>query len=131
MTNAKRTQQKNNWQKAHVDRINLTVPKGRRADIKSHAQAHGESVNGFIGRAIAETIERDQEDDKRNQQIIQIAAESGKSTEDVKHDIEIEEALKILERETPRIRKLYQDEKQRELPPNNTVVRLMNLDDPK
>jgi len=27
--------------------------------IKTHAEAHGESVNGFINRAIAETMERD------------------------------------------------------------------------
>jgi len=35
------------------------VPKGRRAEIKVHAEAHVESVNGFIGRAIDETMERD------------------------------------------------------------------------
>lgn len=27
--------------------------------VKSHAEAHSESVNGFINRAISETIERD------------------------------------------------------------------------
>ena len=41
------------------DRINLTVPKGQKDDIQSHAEAHGESVNGFINRAIKETMERD------------------------------------------------------------------------
>ncbi len=43
------------------DRINLTVPKGRKDEIKSHAERHSESVNGFINRAIDETIERDKE----------------------------------------------------------------------
>ena len=41
------------------DRINLTVPKGRKDQIQAHAEARGESVNGFIGRAIDETMERD------------------------------------------------------------------------
>ena len=41
------------------DRINLTVPKGQKEIIQAHAEAQGESVNGFIGRAILETIERD------------------------------------------------------------------------
>ena len=41
------------------DRINLTVPKGDKDKIKAHADARGESVNGFINRAISETMERD------------------------------------------------------------------------
>lgn len=41
------------------DRINLTVPKGEKERIKAHADAKGESVNSFIQRAIAETMERD------------------------------------------------------------------------
>ena len=42
-----------------LDRINLTVPKGKKDTIKAHAEAHSESVNGFINRAIDETMERD------------------------------------------------------------------------
>ena len=42
------------------DRINLTIPKGRKEVIQTHAAARGESVNGFIGRAIEETMARDQ-----------------------------------------------------------------------
>ena len=58
---ATKAQQKavNKYMSANYDRINLTVPKGRRAEIKAHAEAQGESVNGFIGRAIGETMERD------------------------------------------------------------------------
>ena len=41
------------------DRINLTVPKGKKDTIQAHAVAQGESVNGFINRAISETMERD------------------------------------------------------------------------
>lgn len=43
------------------DRINLTIPKGRKEVIQTHAAARGESVNGFIGRAIAETMAHDQD----------------------------------------------------------------------
>lgn len=43
------------------DRINLTIPKGRKEIIQAHAASRGESVNGFIGRAIAETMARDRD----------------------------------------------------------------------
>ena len=41
------------------DRINLTVSKGKRDIIQAHAEARSESVNGFINRAIDQTMERD------------------------------------------------------------------------
>lgn len=49
----------NKWIANTYDRINLTVKKGQKAVIQEHAESHGESVNGFINRAIAETIDRD------------------------------------------------------------------------
>ena len=49
----------NKWIEKTYDRINLTVPKGQKDVIRAHAEARGESVNGFIGRAIDETMERD------------------------------------------------------------------------
>ena len=46
--------------KNHYDEIKLRVPKGEKETIKVHAEKHdGGSVNAFIQRAIAETIERD------------------------------------------------------------------------
>ena len=50
---------KNAWIAKSYDRINLTVPKGTKETIQAHAEAHSESVNGFINRAITETMERD------------------------------------------------------------------------
>lgn len=51
------------WQNDYIaktyDRINLTVPKGNKATISTHAASGNESVNAFINRAIAETMERD------------------------------------------------------------------------
>ena len=49
----------NKYMAANYDRINLTVPKGKKDIIQTHAEAHSESVNGFINRAIQETMERD------------------------------------------------------------------------
>lgn len=41
------------------DEIKTRVPKGRKAEIQAHAEGLGESLNGFIVRAVDETIERD------------------------------------------------------------------------
>ena len=43
------------------DEIKVRVPKGEKDMIQAHAEAHGESTNGFINRAISETMERDNE----------------------------------------------------------------------
>ncbi len=53
---------KNKWIAKAYDRINLTVPKGDKDRLQAHAEARGESVNGFIKRAISETMERDNAD---------------------------------------------------------------------
>ncbi len=45
--------------KNNYDRIELTVPKGRKAEIKAYAESHGESVNAFIVRAVNEAITRE------------------------------------------------------------------------
>ena len=58
---AGKTEYKNQWQKENVDRVNLTMPKGRKDEIKAHAEKQGESVNGFINKAIDEKIVRDKE----------------------------------------------------------------------
>lgn len=43
----------------HYDRISVTVPQGKKDSIRDHAAAQGESINGFINRAIDEQMERD------------------------------------------------------------------------
>ena len=51
------------YMKANYDDIKVRVPKGEREIIKAHAEKRdGGSVNGFIQRAIKETMERDGED---------------------------------------------------------------------
>ena len=44
---------------ANYDRVELRVEKGTKDSIKAHAEARGETLNGFINRAIAEALERD------------------------------------------------------------------------
>ena len=53
------TKAQNRYIAKAYDRINLTVPKGKKDSIQAHAATLGESVNGFIGRAITEAMERD------------------------------------------------------------------------
>ena len=48
------------WDAANLDRVSVAMPKGKKDIIKAHAEAHSESVNGFINRAIDEAIERDE-----------------------------------------------------------------------
>ena len=47
------------WNKDKVDSLHLRVKKGMREMLLAHAEKQGESVNSFINRAIAETMERD------------------------------------------------------------------------
>ncbi len=48
----KKEKYRNDWNAEHLDRINLTMSKGRKELIQAHAQERNESVNAFINRAI-------------------------------------------------------------------------------
>ena len=50
---------KNRYNEKAYDRIALVVPKGSKDKIKEHAEQRGESLNGFVNRAITETMQRD------------------------------------------------------------------------
>ena len=60
---ASKAQQKavSKYMKENYDVYKIRMPKGRKAEIKAHADNRGESMNSFIGRAIDETMERDKE----------------------------------------------------------------------
>lgn len=53
------TAAKNRYNAKAYDRLNVVVSKGRKAELQAHAEEQGESLNGFIVRAVDETIERD------------------------------------------------------------------------
>ena len=57
-----KTEYKNQFIAENYDRVNLTVPKGKKELVKNHAEAQGESTNAFINRAIDKTIARDNEE---------------------------------------------------------------------
>lgn len=49
----------NKYVKQNYDRINVTMPKGRKEQIQAHCEGRGESVNGFINRVILDALERE------------------------------------------------------------------------
>ena len=57
------TKAQNKYISKAYDRINLTVPKGKKDVIAAHAEKRGESVNAFINRAIDKTITQDDKGD--------------------------------------------------------------------
>lgn len=56
---SKKTVYQNEWINRARDRINLNVPKGEKEQYTAHAAARGESLNGFIRRAVLETMQRE------------------------------------------------------------------------
>ena len=54
-----KTEYQRNYRKNKLKRIPLEVPHEYYQNIKEHTEKTNESVNGFIKRAINETIERD------------------------------------------------------------------------
>ena len=61
----KQKQQRINYAKEKLKRVPLDLQKTKYEAVKSHAESRGESVNGFIKRAIDETIERDNAEGKQ------------------------------------------------------------------
>lgn len=49
----------NKYVKNNYDRINVTFPKGQKEIIMQAATAAGESVNGYIKKAVDQRMERD------------------------------------------------------------------------
>lgn len=47
---------------ANYERIELRVEKGQKQALKDHAETRGETLNGFVNRAIREAVERDNAD---------------------------------------------------------------------
>ncbi|MEE1061284.1 MAG: hypothetical protein UH080_05605 [Ruminococcus sp.] len=58
---AKKKQYDLKYAKTHLKRIPLDVRLDKYEEIKAHADTQGESLNGFVKRAIDETMKRDNE----------------------------------------------------------------------
>lgn len=59
MNQEKKKQYDIQYAKQNLKRIPLDVPKTIYEEIKAHTEDRSESINGFIKRAISETMERD------------------------------------------------------------------------
>ena len=55
---AGKTEYKNAWLAEKLDRINLTVPKGKKELIQQYASGLDMCVNAFINQAIEEKIQK-------------------------------------------------------------------------
>ncbi len=61
---AEKTEAQKRAQRVYMDKfavVQVRMERTAQETIKAHAAARGESVNGFINRAITETMERDKE----------------------------------------------------------------------
>lgn len=58
---AKASEYRNKWISEKLDRVNLTMPKGKKEIIQAQATKQGQSVNAYINAAIDEKMTRDQE----------------------------------------------------------------------
>lgn len=57
---------KNRYNAKVYDRIQLVVPKGRKADIDAFAQSRGESVNGLMNSFLRNALNMTEEEWKRS-----------------------------------------------------------------
>ena len=63
LTEARKRANRKYNEKAY-DRIELKVTKGKKAALQDHAESKGESLNGFVNRAIDEAVRRDYESER-------------------------------------------------------------------
>ncbi len=61
MEKAEKSAYRNSWIAEKLDRVNLTMPKGKKEQIKDAADKTGLSLNAYINQAIDERMERDAE----------------------------------------------------------------------
>ena len=54
-----KTKYQNEYISKKYDSLRIVVPKGKKAKIKAYADSKGESINGFVNRAINETMNND------------------------------------------------------------------------
>ena len=59
----KSTDYKRRFNAENYDRIEITVPKGQKAVIDTVAKSQGESINGYVKKAVKTQIKADTGDD--------------------------------------------------------------------
>lgn len=53
---------KNRYNAKAYDQLPIRVKKGKKSDLQAYVAQRGESLNGFVNRAIEEAIERDKQE---------------------------------------------------------------------
>ena len=56
---------KNRYNQKTYDRVEIVIPKGRKADITAHAQSKGLSVNGLVGELLRADLNMTEEEWRR------------------------------------------------------------------
>ena len=56
---------KNRYNQKTYDRVEIVIPKGRKADIIAHAQSKGLSVNGLVGELLRADLNMTEEEWRR------------------------------------------------------------------
>ena len=69
----KRNDRQYKWQKENTDRINFTMPKGRKAEINQCAERSGMSAAAWINEAITEKMDRVEDPVTANRNIIDLS----------------------------------------------------------
>ncbi len=59
MEKTEKSAYRNNWIAEKLDRVNFTMPKGKKEQVKEAAGKAGLSLNAYINQAIDEKMERD------------------------------------------------------------------------
>lgn len=59
MDKTEKSAYRNSWIAEKLDRVNLTMPKGKKEQIKETADKVGLSLNAYINLAIDERMEKD------------------------------------------------------------------------
>lgn len=54
----KTTKYKNEFINKSYDRVNLTMPKGMKEDVKKYAESKGLSLNGYINKLIEQDLKQ-------------------------------------------------------------------------
>lgn len=56
---------KDRWNAKAYDDLRIRIPKGRKTEVESYAQAQGESVNGLVNNFLRSTLGLSEEEWKR------------------------------------------------------------------
>ena len=62
MESSSKSAYRNSWIAENLDRINFTMPKGKKEEVKAVAESLGLSLNAYINLAVDEKMKRDSQE---------------------------------------------------------------------